>query len=98
MQDVSVKAPAGCIFQRKPILIKAYNSYMGRVDKSNQLLSYYTGQQKKNFFIGASNIRAVLEYIWGADSENNSVFFASALVFEIRYTAHICLELVLCFC
>ena len=53
---------------------------------------------KKNFFIGASNIRALLEYIWGADSENDGGFFASALVFEIRYTAHICLQLVLCFC
>ena len=48
---------------------------------------------KKIFFIGASNIRAVLEYIWGADSKNDGGFFASALVFEIRYTAHICLEL-----
>ena len=28
MQDVSVKVPAGCVFQRKPILIKAYNSYI----------------------------------------------------------------------
>ena len=51
---------------------------------------------KKNFFIGASNIRAVLEYIWGADSENDGGFFASALVFEIRYTAHICLLVNLC--
>ena len=51
---------------------------------------------KKNFFIGALNIRAVLEYIWGTDSENDGVFFASALVFEIRYTAHICLLVNLC--
>ena len=48
MQDVSVKAPAGCIYQRKPILIKAYNSYMGRVDKSNQLLSYYRFNKNTN--------------------------------------------------
>ena len=57
---------------------------------------YITLVNKKNFFIGASNIRAVLEYIWGADSENDGGFFASALVFEIRYTAHICLLVNLC--
>ena len=61
-----------------------------------ELLYQLHWSTKKNFFIGASNIRAVLEYIWGADSENDGGFFASALVFEIRYTAHICLLVNLC--
>ena len=43
---------------------------------------------KKIFFSGASNIRPILGYIWGADSENNISFFASALVFEIWHIAH----------
>ena len=48
MQDVSVRAPGGRVFRRKPILVEAYNSYMGGVDKSNQLLSYYRFNRKTN--------------------------------------------------
>ena len=39
-----------------------------------------------NTQFGASNIRTVLGYIWGADSKNDIGFFASALVFELRHT------------
>ena len=46
-----------------------------------------TGQQKF-FFFGASTIRPVLGYIWVANSKNDVGFFASALVFEIRYIAY----------
>ena len=75
-------------------IFKQFENTPVSIHKLNKLL--ITLVNKKNFFIGASNIRAVLEYIWGADSENDGGFFASALVFEIRYTAHICLLVNLC--
>ena len=37
-----------------------------------------------NTQFGATNIRTVLGYIWGADSKNDIGFFTSALVFELR--------------
>ena len=39
-----------------------------------------------NTQFGASSIKTVLGYIWGADSKNDIDFFASALVFELRHT------------
>ena len=39
-----------------------------------------------NTQFGASSIKTVLGYIWGADSKNDIGFFASALVFELRHT------------
>ena len=42
MEDVSVRAPGGHIIRHKPISVLAYNHYMAGVDKSDQLLSYYS--------------------------------------------------------
>ena len=39
-----------------------------------------------NTQFGASSLKTVLGYIWGADSKNDIGFFASALVFELRHT------------
>ena len=46
MQDVLVRVPGGRVAKSKPIAVQEYNDYMPRVDKSDQLLRYYSMNRK----------------------------------------------------
>ena len=46
MQDVLVRVPNGRVVKSKPIAVQEYNDYMSGVDKSDQLLRYYSMNRK----------------------------------------------------
>ena len=46
MQDVLVRVPGGCVVKSKLITVQEYNDYMSGVDKSDQLLQYYSMNRK----------------------------------------------------
>ena len=46
MQDVLVRVPGGRVAKSKPMAVQEYNDYMSGVDKSDQLLQYYSMNRK----------------------------------------------------
>ena len=56
MQEVFMRVPGDRVSKSKPMAVKEYNDYMSGVDKSDQLLQYYSMNiktvkwLKKNFF------------------------------------------------
>ena len=56
------------------------------IDKHTRVAGKSRSITLVNTQFGASSIKTVLGYIWGADSKNDIGFFASALVFELRHT------------
>ena len=46
MQEVLVRVPGGRVAKSKPMAVQEYNDYMSGVDKSDQLLQYYSMNRK----------------------------------------------------